>query len=287
MPTPSSLTSSTMRSASRGDVHVDAARPGVLDGVDGELLGDPERQRGGERSVIDRAVYGEPHGAGGRERGDRRPERGLEAELARGRRMERGDDGPRLRDRLVDAGEHPRRRRRRRLGGVLSQRDQPLHRAVVQRLGQASPLALLGIQDLLQEPLAVCREPGDLLRARIRHFTELDQVVAVLQPVHHAARKRDDHDEHGQEADGGVNPALRPEKHRRHREHGIDQLERQRRERGRRWWRRSPVRRRRGGDRRPTALAASRRTLISTDRLFGGRPGVGCHRRRGQSAARA
>jgi hypothetical protein len=69
--------------------------------------------------------------------------------------MKRGDDGSRLGDGVLDGREHRARRGGDRLRHVLPKRDQPLHGAVVQRLREAGPLALLGAQNLLQEPFAV------------------------------------------------------------------------------------------------------------------------------------
>ena len=55
IPTPSSLTSSTTCRRRRDD-DVDRRRTRVLDGVDDQLLRDPQQQRVDDRPLIDRAL---------------------------------------------------------------------------------------------------------------------------------------------------------------------------------------------------------------------------------------
>ena len=68
MPTPSSLTSRVICAVARAHHEVDAARAGVLDGVDDELLRDREQEGAREKAVVDRAVDGQGDRLGGRER---------------------------------------------------------------------------------------------------------------------------------------------------------------------------------------------------------------------------
>jgi hypothetical protein len=53
------------------------------------------------------------------------------------------------------------------LGHVLPQRHQSLHRAVMERLGQAGPLAPLGVQHLGQQPRAIGRQPCNVRRSLV------------------------------------------------------------------------------------------------------------------------
>ena len=186
MPTPSSLTSRTSRRRSASTTTSIAVGVGVLDGVDDELLGNGEQDSVDERSVIDRVPDGEL---------DRRAAgNGATAAAATPRIRARGPsrDGttrsslaslrsPRRGDRVA----RPSRPR------PAASRCQPLHRAVMQRLGEARALATLSLQHLGEQPVAIGGQPRHLAARWSDTCRSASRSSPLLERVADGARKRD------------------------------------------------------------------------------------------------
>ena len=143
---------------------------------------------------------------------------------------------------------------------VLPDDGQPLNRPVVERLGESRALALLGVEHLRQQPLAVRREPRHLGGALVGHLAQRDHVVVARQPRSQRAGERDGDEEHDEQPDRRDESGVRPREHRGRGHDAAEQLERD----GRRPVSRNT--RRRASSVRPGAVAATstRFAAIST-----------------------
>jgi hypothetical protein len=83
--------------------------------------------------------------------------------------MERGDDRARFGDRLLEMSGHRLPAFALPLGGVLTDRDQALHRCVMERLGKSPTLALLDREELGEQSLPVRGEPSHLGGSFVGH----------------------------------------------------------------------------------------------------------------------
>ena len=102
----------------------------------------------------------------------------------------------------------------------------------MQRLRETSAFALLGVEDLRQQTLAIGCQPRDLCGAFVGHVPKRDEVVAVHERGSDRAHERNRDHQHEQERWDRGEPDVRPNEHGRRGHQRVHELERKRRQPG-------------------------------------------------------